>query len=581
MERPKICCLDIKEEDLNVLKKKGFNVFEGSIGAKVKVPNQQGKSHSLLINNDFPENLHEFDIIIVDLDNFNTTTFNGQEHEKNSHTGKQSSSIRSSYPENLFDPRPLSSYILGNSLNDITNREYLVIAFSTSSYVAEYQEMIVSDKGTIVKPNKSYNIYSFWNDIPLKSTKKGIEVIITDGSGDLGSLLNKYKEGISYNQTFHHPTQGKVVDGRYIDVEDERYFPLIKNSNEDIVSYIETNDNKNLILFPQLENKGEFLSDLLSNILPSIFPKLFPYSTKFLWKEKEEYWLPNHLGLIGKKQQIQKEYDEKLLKNDLEITENKIKYSFLHNLLTETGDELVKSIITFFEWLEFSNVKDFDETKTESSILEEDIQIQLDKGLLIIECKGIAGTSTDSDCSQISKIKHRRCKERKAFDVFALYIVNHQRHLDPINRQNPPFQKNQIQDAIDEERGLLTTWQLFNLYFEIESNIISKEEAKNAILGFGLINFTPNNIIYIDTPKEFFSDNKVCIVNIKDLCLDKNQEYFFEKNGKFERVKLLGIMLDDKQVLKAENGEYGLKFDLKIPKKSKLWLRMTSQIDIL
>ena len=71
----------------------------------------------------------------------------------------------------------------------------------------------------------------------------------------------------------------------------------------------------------------------------------------------------------------------------------------------------------------------------------------------------IGGTSKDEECSQIFKIKSRRMKELKRFDVFGLYIVNHQKHLPPLNRENPPFTENQIQDAINDERGLLTTWQ--------------------------------------------------------------------------------------------------------------------------
>jgi hypothetical protein len=42
MERPRICALDLSAEGLEVLAGQGYKVFEGSLGATVKVPNKGG-----------------------------------------------------------------------------------------------------------------------------------------------------------------------------------------------------------------------------------------------------------------------------------------------------------------------------------------------------------------------------------------------------------------------------------------------------------------------------------------------------------------------------------------------------------
>src|SRR5690606_19221619 len=136
------------------------------------------------------------------------------------------------------------------------------------------------------------------------------------------------------------------------------------------------------------------------------------------WKQNQDYWLPNHNELLNDKELIDKEYKAKISSKEKEIESNLKKYSFLHDILSESGDELVKALEKYLKWLGFENVINVDEQNTENTVLEEDIQIELENGLLIIECKGIGGTSTDSDCSQISKIKHRRCKERNSFDVY-------------------------------------------------------------------------------------------------------------------------------------------------------------------
>jgi len=215
-----------------------------------------------------------------------------------------------------------------------------------------------------------------------------------------------------------------------------------------------------------------------------------------------------------------------------------------------------------------------DDNKPEENIFEEDIQIDIPEGLLIIECKGIGGTSTDSDFNQISKIKHRRCKERGKFDVYALYLVNHQRYLPPLSRQNPPFSIEQIHDAINDERGLLTTWQLFNLYFDIENKIITRDEVKSAMLSYGFVEFKPSNLIYLDEPKELFQNGTICIININEIELSVKDSIYIEKNGKFEISKILDIQINSKSVPTASTGEIGIKLDKKVNKNAKLWKKV-------
>jgi len=260
--------------------------------------------------------------------------------------------------------------------------------------------------------------------------------------------------------------------------------------------------------------------------------------------------------------------------SEQKIEENIERFSFLHEIISETGDKLTSSLIKFFNWFGFDNVNDFDKTNTNSLALEEDIQVKLPKGLLIIECKGIGGTSTDADCSQISKIKHRRCKERKNFDVFALYIVNHQRYLPPLNRKNPPFTNHQIEDAKNDERGLLTTWQLFQLYFDIEAGVITKEEAREMILEYGLIEFTPKGLSLLYEPNEIFSDGHVCIVNLDNVSLKVDDDLFIEKNGRFKKVRIISMQENGIVVNEASTGEVGLKVSSKIEKKSKIWKKI-------
>ena len=146
-----------------------------------------------------------------------------------------------------------------------------------------------------------------------------------------------------------------------------------------------------------------------------------------------------------------------------------------------------------------------------------------------------------------------------------------QRYLPPLKRQIPPFSEHQIQDAKNDERGLLSTWQLFNLYFEISEGLISKEEARKSILEFGLVQFRPKDLCFVSETTEIFNEGRVCIVNIDNVTISIEDELFIEKNGKFSKVKLLDIQENGKSVQQVSNGEYGLKLSSKISKKSLIW----------
>jgi len=567
--KPRICCIDIEQKDIDCLKQSGLNIEStGTLGTKVKVPNKTvGNNIEVLPNHELPNNLHEYDITILDLNNETLKEYVEAEHTRISHTGMSGISLLSIYPETVFNPRPFGSYILRNELDKLEDKKHLIICFATKKYDVDYQPIKIETNRYDSNKVFKHNIFDFQSWSPLADSKEGTEVSVCVKNEELNNCLNKYINEITYSQTFYHPTN--YDNGK--DTPMSEYVPLMRNMSNDIVSMMILDGNKTIFHFPQVEDKGKFLKEFLIQVAPSLFEDLFPYSTAFKWKNDDNYWLPQHKILLTEKELLETGYKQKITEKHQEIEDNKQKYSFLHDMLTESGDKLVKAIIIFLNWLEFDNVRDVDAGKNEDAILEEDIQIELDDGLLVIECKGIGGTSKDSECSQVYKIKNRRCKERGKFDVYALYIVNHQRFLPPLNRKNPPFTEHQIQDAKHDERGLVTTWQLFNLYHNIENGILSKEEARKLLLEYGLVKFKPQNRTYIDEPKEIFGDGEVCIVNIENIELSVGDTLFVEKNDKFEKVIIEDIQLNGKSIEKANKGELGLKLNKAIKKKSKLY----------
>lgn len=91
----------------------------------------------------------------------------------------------------------------------------------------------------------------------------------------------------------------------------------------------------------------------------------------------------------------------------------KMKNVKLRNLLKESGDELVFSVKWFLEYIGFENIVNPDDDVDEEAgeLFEEDLNFKYEGLSFILEVKGIGGTSTDAQCSQISKIELRRRRQ--------------------------------------------------------------------------------------------------------------------------------------------------------------------------
>ena len=136
---------------------------------------------------------------------------------------------------------------------------------------------------------------------------------------------------------------------------------------------------------------------------------------------------------------------------------------------------------------------------------------------------------------------------------------------------NKPATENQIKDAIHDKRGLLTTWQLYNLYFDIENGVITKEEARESLLDFGLVEFKPTHLIKIATSEKLYQNGTICSIYINNLELKVGDKLFIEKNNKFTTVTILEIQENKKQIESISNGQIGLKLSKAIKNESILW----------
>ena len=561
-KKTKVCCLDVDKNIIDYLHD-DFDVYEGSFGKIVNLENcfNYSSRELLLLNHDFPNNIHEYNVIISDLNNNVEIPYVDEEHTRRRIDGKKALYFACYRPTTLFNPKPFAAKILKQTAID--NPRFIInLVFQSEKKEIEYCISDITSYQT--KDAGTYTNYDHINNYTSK-TICGEEIQICDNK-IAHTLFDCFVDELTYYQTFFHPQKPEGSNWIY----NPQFIPLLKNNNGDIISYIWQNENNLTIMLPQAKSKLELLKVVFNEILYKHFSQYFPSCEQSSWTSLETYQLPNEKNLLSKKETIQNEYEKKLSEIDKEIEDNKLKYDFLHNLLTESGNELVKHVVTFLEWLGFEKVKSMDE-HVEGDVFEEDIQVDLgEKGLLIIEVKGLYGTSKDSECSQISKIRRRREKERGKFDVFPLYIANNERGKEPLKRTIPPFNEIQIQDATNDERGLTYTWQLYNLYYNIEAGVMTKEDARKRFTTSGLLDFTPE-LKELGIPYKYFRNHTVACIELNDFEIKTGDVLAYESSGKYTLVKIVNIEIEKTAVQSARSGKVGIELDMKIPEKTPLY----------
>ncbi|WP_124047544.1 hypothetical protein [Klebsiella pneumoniae] len=146
----------------------------------------------------------------------------------------------------------------------------------------------------------------------------------------------------------------------------------------------------------------------MSRVLPSIseFHELFPNNTSFSWLDEPSYLSAEELNIIHKTKELELNYlkEKESLSTELLSIKDRQENIFLKNLLKETDDQLVYAVEWFLKYIGFENIERPDENIKQGDVFEEDLRINDENETYLIEIKGIGGTSTDAQCSQISKL---------------------------------------------------------------------------------------------------------------------------------------------------------------------------------
>ena len=455
-QKPKILLIDLPDTALNSLQSAGFNASAGTFGSPYKVELSDDYL-PVIYKADLP-NYTEQEIIIIDLTP--PKTIDRPEGEKMTSKGEKDWWAKCSRSE--IDPRPRVMNGVRNAFDRIFDQGGLFVIFAQSRLrqdlvlgKAPYGNLEISSK--INADNWSFLSILSPGYFEIKSDS-GEEISVPGYDSQLFHFLRKTIRDARYTATFN-PTP-RIV---------KNWIPILSNKFAEFVGgLVKPEDSKGRVLIlPQISKKPEAIVTLLREVLPDISPYLFPHIEGSRWVERAEYELDSVLKYKAKKVEVQKRAKRELEKLDKKISEERDELGFLHGIITNTKDDLVESVKSCLEYIGFKQVIDVDkqiQNQGTSAPKQEDLQVHDKSPTLLVEIKGLSGLPHESDTLQVVKYIHRRMKEWDRTDVRGVSIINHQRNVPALERDNQNvFTEQQIEDAQNHDTTLLTTWDLFLL----------------------------------------------------------------------------------------------------------------------
>lgn len=556
-KKTNICCLNAPKSVVQYLQME-HAVYEGCIGKRIDL-SAKTACQFILPKTNFPSNMQEYSVFVIDLKKPKPITFYKEEHKYKYVEDSKNMCFLSDSEQTLYDTIPFGAWLFGEKLR-INIKQPLVIMFQEEKYEREinFVERTKDDRYRNAETHKMSN-YDFALSLPIGKTLSGEHIEMA--SNALSKMLfDGLLEKLIFRQTFYIPDNSNI--GKTI------YVPLLYDGNGNAVSFIQVPEEKPIyFVLPQTDDatKAEIVKRLFEGLLYEQFSSYFPLVEKAKWIHKQEYAFPEVKEIDKRIAVLEKELEENIKRLEQQKKECEEKYSFLHKLITASGEELVQAMITYLKWLGFENVIDAD--KSAEDTLQEDISVDMgDEGLLIMEVKGLYGTSKDSECSQIDKIWNRKSKkvENKGRDIYALYVVNHQRGIEPLERQNPPFTDNQIEDAKAMERGMLSTWELYKAYYAIELGVLSKERVRKSLLKSGVITFEPDMVKPLNEPYHTWQKGMVLGINV-DTPISNGDTIYVENDEGWHSAEVCSIQQEDQELETVTEGKTGVGLSQKLP----------------
>lgn len=554
-KKPKILLIDLEKNISDDLKNSGFNVSDGTLGPCYNV--KPKKEYLPIYFDPKLPNLCEQEIICINLKVNNVldeTKISDNPLEKEQFWGECS--------DGIIDSRPVIMKSCEKKFERILNYGGVFIVFASEK---TYQKILFGSKEGYLLDGDKQDLDN-WSFLPF----------FDEGYYTIGTK-NDYGEEIFINPEFKWTSLKRLIESniKHMDYEvtfkpgngiKDKWSNLLLNKYGDAVGGIFYPKMGGIvIILPQSSKKKEIIHELITNIIPSAIPSLFPEFENKSWLHNKEYEFENVKKYKSDINSVQEEAENKINELNNKIKEENVKWEFLNNIITETGEKLVENMIKCLEYIGFEKIKDVDkeiEKSSSSSIIkEEDLQICDNSPILLLEVKGIGGNPTDEDILQVNKYTLRRIKEWNRTDVKGLSVINLQRGIPPLDRTN--FTEKQIKDTKNHEITLINTWNLYTLIRGMVKYQWDGKVIRNLFYtDEGIIDTIPSHYKKIGKITAVIPDKNVIGVRIESNKLIKGDKIGYIKGHEFFENDITSMQIDGNDIEEGNIGdEIGITID--------------------
>jgi len=574
-QQPKIYLIDVDKAVRESLLKHWANIGVGTLGAPYAVP--PSSSWRPVIQNKKLGKFEESDLIIIDLSSKNLA----RDSTGEKHTPEEEIDLWGKCDKGWIDARTRTSLCAKSDFNRIIDSGGVLVVFAAPDSPMEFQWASANTRGLIGGRSVSGGVWNLADPIDrLIILPESGSVINVSSNSPIGKLLEKHLDDAEFTCTISPKWSN-----------DKTWTSLATNKYGSDVALITEYGDGLIMILPQLANKTLFIEELLHVTLPEMSPSLFPEIEKGKWTHFPEYELLHIIELEARKSEVIAEAEKELSKIEQEIATHRSANGWIHDLITSTGDELVNAVKNALSILGFERVIDVDEIRdAEGKSRREDLRVEDEEPTLIIDIKGVGGKSGDEDLMQANKHAMINMRELNKTTIQGLSIINQQRHLPPLQRDNKhPFRQEILDFAGETRLGLLTTFDLYRLVVNKQKNDWSSRWVKPLLYGHQRITATPTHYRYLGTISKVFTEffgmhileNRV---DIGDYLAVEGDIYFEEveiKSIQVDNIDVNSATVEDRAGFKWPSNKIKLREGMRVYAISKSLLEINTKIDLL
>lgn len=274
-------------------------------------------------------------------------------------------------------------------------------------------------------------------------------------------------------------------------------FPIYENRNDEKIgvyfnwgySFSDV-DAPAFLILPKFNDYSEVITKLLK-VYARLSPENFSEISDLDWAKSDKYYPQEVSSIDNEIKKLVRETEKKVKALQAKKTKLKQEYSYLRDLLTESGNKLKESVIKTLTEVFKLQAEDMDKTK--KTDFKEDILIKdSSHPPILTEVKGTK--KSYPSFTYVTQVFSNLLKERDKYpDAIGSLILN-------LNRNKEPSERSNAYTKTDEEKQLseiiyIDTKVLFDLSIAVIDYKMPVTEAKNILLQKGRVNFNLNRYL--------------------------------------------------------------------------------------